>query len=208
MPEALFHQIDSEKRERIIRAGIAEFADQSYNEASTNAIVQAAGISKGSLFKYFTDKEELYFYLLDEVVSGLIAGVSTEAQALKGDVFEVILRYAELEFSWHMEHPVEYRFLKRAFAPDATDIHRKTGERYGAVGQSMFDHLLSGMETERLRWDRERTVRLLQWFLQGFNEDFVRRYAACESIPELKERYISEISQYMEMIKKGVDTDV
>ena len=44
---------------------MAEFARYGYEQASTNRIVQAAGIGKGMLFHYFKSKLDLFRYLVD-----------------------------------------------------------------------------------------------------------------------------------------------
>jgi len=42
-----FHNLSEEKRERIIRAALGEFAASGYEKATLDGVVQAAGISKG-----------------------------------------------------------------------------------------------------------------------------------------------------------------
>lgn len=56
----IFKNIDEEKRGRIINSALEEFSKNSFDKASTNIIVKNAGISKGSLFHYFKNKQELY----------------------------------------------------------------------------------------------------------------------------------------------------
>jgi AcrR family transcriptional regulator len=43
-----------------MRAAVDEFATHGFNAASLNRIIEAAGISKGSMYYYFDGKEELY----------------------------------------------------------------------------------------------------------------------------------------------------
>ena len=65
MPNKLFFELDKQKQDRIISAAITEFATHGYENSSTNRIVKECAISKGSLFKYFENKEDLYFFLID-----------------------------------------------------------------------------------------------------------------------------------------------
>ena len=60
MPTKVFNELDKSKQDKIIESAIKEFAEYGYEEGSTNRIVKDCGISKGSLFKYFENKEELY----------------------------------------------------------------------------------------------------------------------------------------------------
>lgn len=56
----LFGRITQEKRNRIFEAAINEFAIWGYRNANTNKIAKKAGISVGSLFQYFDNKEDLF----------------------------------------------------------------------------------------------------------------------------------------------------
>lgn len=56
----LFQRISEEKRNRIMDTAIIEFAEYGYDSANTNTIAKKAGISIGSLYKYFINKEDLF----------------------------------------------------------------------------------------------------------------------------------------------------
>ncbi len=56
----LFQNLNPEKRKRIFNAAAEEFAENGYRKASVNNIVKNAGISKGSLFQYFSTKRNLF----------------------------------------------------------------------------------------------------------------------------------------------------
>lgn len=85
----------TEKRNKITVVSIDEFAKYGYKNSSTNRIVQNAGISKGSLFKYFKNKDELYFYILDSVTQELIYGLKGQSiyYKLLYDVDTSVLRF-------------------------------------------------------------------------------------------------------------------
>jgi AcrR family transcriptional regulator len=46
---------------------VDEFADYGLENASTNRIVENSGISKGSFYQYFEDKEDVFTYLLSVI---------------------------------------------------------------------------------------------------------------------------------------------
>ena len=64
MATKTFLKLPQEKRERILEAAWAEFETVSFAEASINRIIRRAGISRGSFYQYFTDKEDLFIYLM------------------------------------------------------------------------------------------------------------------------------------------------
>lgn len=64
MPKQTFLNLPEEKRNTIISAAIDEFAEYGLENASTNRIVANSGISKGSFYQYFEDKQDVFTYLL------------------------------------------------------------------------------------------------------------------------------------------------
>src|ERR1700735_4268650 len=51
---------DSAKRRQIIDGARKAFLDQGFDAASMNDIARAAGVSKGTLYVYFQNKEQLF----------------------------------------------------------------------------------------------------------------------------------------------------
>jgi AcrR family transcriptional regulator len=64
MPKQTFLNLPEEKRKVIIDAAIEEFAEYGLENASTNRIVANSGISKGSFYQYFEDKQDVFMHLL------------------------------------------------------------------------------------------------------------------------------------------------
>lgn len=53
-------------RQKIIDAAIQEFGTMSYKEASMNNICKRGFVSKGIIYHYFKDKDELYLHCLEQ----------------------------------------------------------------------------------------------------------------------------------------------
>lgn len=62
--------------ERILDAGRAVLLERGYEGASTNRVAEAAGISPGSLYQYFPDKDAVLAEVLDRYVDGLEARIA------------------------------------------------------------------------------------------------------------------------------------
>jgi AcrR family transcriptional regulator len=63
VPRPRFRKLLPGQRAAILRAALDEFAAHGFSAASLNQIIDAAGISKGSMYYYFDDKEELYAHV-------------------------------------------------------------------------------------------------------------------------------------------------
>ena len=69
MPKDTFFNLPEEKRRFILDCAVDEFAEYGFERASTNRIVAAAGIAKGSFYQYFVDKFDVYEYILTSLMA-------------------------------------------------------------------------------------------------------------------------------------------
>jgi TetR/AcrR family transcriptional regulator len=60
-----FKKLKPEKQDRVFQAAVDEFAENGYSHSSMNVICKEAGVSKGSLFHYFTSKSGLFRGILE-----------------------------------------------------------------------------------------------------------------------------------------------
>ncbi len=205
MPTNVFLDLPEEKRQTILTAAISEFAEFGYQNASTNGIVKKSGISKGSLFQYFKNKEDLYFYILDIVTSELLESIGKEAAHLSPELFQRILDYSTLEFSWYLRNPEKAKLVIGAFTKKETAVYQKTAVRYEAKQAEIWEQFLRNTDSRDLRWDKQKTTEIVKWFLQGFNADF-RTGIQGSGLPveELCARYSRRLEEYLEMLKIGL----
>lgn len=205
MPTKLFFELSQDKRKTIIDVAIAEFAIYGYANASTNSIVKKSGISKGSLFKYFENKEELYFFILDTVTTELNESIEQGADALSSELFQRVIDYSALEFSWYINNPEKSKLIIAAFTKSNTEIYQKTINRYTIMESAIYHKFLEGIDLSNFRWDKHKTIDILEWFLKGFNEDFLEHIQSDRcSFEYLHGEYVRNLTEYMEMIKFGL----
>lgn len=101
MPSTTFFHLPEEKRLRLLAAARAEFARAPYEDASINRIIQAAGIPRGSFYMYFTDKEELFHYLMEQYGALLTRRMEERLDRRGGDLFGATLDlFDHVQASW------------------------------------------------------------------------------------------------------------
>ena len=206
MPTKMFLELNKEKRTKIIEISINEFSKYGYENSSTNRIVQNANISKGSLFKYFKNKDELYFYILDFVIQELMANMLQEMSTLPKGLFERIIKYSELEFIWYANHPNKCKLIATAFTKTDTEVYRKVEARYGLEGQNIYYELLKDVDISILSCEKEKALDILKWFLTGFNEDFLSRVQIQDNIniDNMQQEYVINLTEYISILKCGL----
>lgn len=69
MPKNTFSIISEEKRERIFKAAADAFARDGYANTNIKDIAKNAGISKGSIYDYFENKEDLYLSVCTNAIN-------------------------------------------------------------------------------------------------------------------------------------------
>ena len=69
--KAAFDKIPKEKRDRILNVSIEEFANNGFENTSIQQIAKKSGISVGSVYKYFENKETLFSMVVHEGMSSL-----------------------------------------------------------------------------------------------------------------------------------------
>ena len=206
MPYNLFFDLKDEKRTNIIETGISEFAKFGYYNSSTNRIVQNSGISKGSLFKYFESKEDFYFYILDCVTKELTVSMEEKAADLPTDLFQRVIKYSELEFTWYVLNPDKYKLIINAFSKNDTEIYQKTEARYHLIGQDIYYKMMDDIASEQFKCDKKILVDILKWFLKGFNEEFRNKVQIQDStdLDNIRDEYVKNLAEHMEVLRIGL----
>lgn len=106
MPTSTFFNLPEEKRQKLIDCALDEFAASDYDSASLSRIVARAGIAKGSLYQYFTDKNELYGYLL-ELAAARKGELMAAAGSFRSDlpVCETLRLLLEVMLTFEVKYP-------------------------------------------------------------------------------------------------------
>ncbi|MBS4031575.1 MAG: TetR/AcrR family transcriptional regulator [Clostridiales bacterium] len=106
MPKDTFNNLSAEKKRIIFDAAVQEFSTRRFSEASINQIIKTAGISRGSFYQYFNDKEDIYLYMIMEIGKEKLEVLShTEALNPDADFFENFLHMTRVALTWAKTKP-------------------------------------------------------------------------------------------------------
>lgn len=92
MPTKKFLDLSEDKKKAFIDAAIMEFERQPFNEASIFNIAHNAGVSRTGVYYYFTNKQDIYEYLLSMMRDDFIKNIE---QSDKMDIFGLFMKYFE-----------------------------------------------------------------------------------------------------------------
>lgn len=141
VPKDTFFNLPDEKRKAILKNAIDEFAEHDYKSASISKIAGRAGVAKGSLYQYFEDKRELYFYLIQlagEEKKAFLAGNTPPSPDMS--LFDYLRWLMKEGAAFELSNPklaqVAYRglFSDRPFGDEPTQqILKSIKDYYGSL---------------------------------------------------------------------------
>jgi TetR/AcrR family transcriptional regulator len=129
----------SDNRAVLLTTALHLFANQGYDAVGVQQIVEAAGVTKPTLYYYFRSKQGLLETLVHERSATLVADVQ-QATDYQGDITRSITLTVQAFFEFARHQPVFYRLLMSMwFAPPSAE--------YSPVVLELMRTLLAAVET-------------------------------------------------------------
>ena len=177
MPTPTFYNLPEVKRRHFLDIAIDEFAAHDYNQASISRIVARAGIAKGSLYQYFADKRDLYFYLLELASAEKSAFFTAFPMDTAGDLFAYLRDMFRAGLGFEFSNPKLAQVAYRAVyggGPQNEDALNYLRQNSADFFNSLIRDSMGRGETEP-RLDPELVAFLLNQVLSGFGDFLLRR---------------------------------
>jgi AcrR family transcriptional regulator len=126
VPSRTWRQLPEDKRERVVDAALEEFGTNGFQAGSLNVVAREAEVAKGSLFRYFDDKMDLFAHVVEvcaeQVREEFVERVDDRAEQ-HDDAFE-LLRALLLDWVQYFRHAPLYRSLLFAATFEVDDEAR------------------------------------------------------------------------------------
>jgi len=209
MPSSQFLQLSATKQQKIIQASLAEFAEHGYDLASTNRIVQQAGISKGVLFKYFRDKEALFLYVCGLSMQHYFDTMPKEpADSLADFVQRTTLH----KMRFLRESPRTYQLLVRVTKDPRHPVYAKVLAAARHLVQDFGEALQTILPQDALRsgltW--QQVGEFMSWIAAGLQEKFMDAMpdVVDEDLERAYQPMIEELHNLLDILKYGIYKEV
>ena len=144
MASQTFLNLDTNKRNKLIKAAMDEFSNVKYTEVSINKIISKAEISRGSFYTYFIDKDDLFSYLLEINKNNFFSLTKNVFKSCNGDMRESFLKLFKEIVSLVEMNSFE-RFLKNIFI--YFNIYR---EKFQTPGHELYLYVLEDISSNSL----------------------------------------------------------
>ncbi|MEX1375928.1 MAG: TetR/AcrR family transcriptional regulator [Eubacteriales bacterium] len=207
--EERFKNIDPDKRDRIINAAIDEFAANGYEKASTNEIVKNAGISRGLLYHYFKDKEELYDVLTKYSIETFVEKINSSIDWDEPDIFERLKQITFVKIEVSRVYPKLFNFVVNIFLKDMNVQTMEDAyafyEKLGINIQELFANVYQkNIDYSRFREPEKIGINMniIRWTIEKWAEEIMQKSGGKFTVEDMA-TFGEQIDEYISVLKKA-----
>ncbi|WP_270810038.1 TetR/AcrR family transcriptional regulator [Hungatella effluvii] len=143
MPTQRFTRLQEEKKKKISEAVIHEFQRTSYGELQISKIARSAHVSRGSLYTYFRDKEDMFLFALNQTWKTMLEYNKRKLIENGGDYWEMMfssLQYHLRICKTNQIYRLLYLASENAVLPYEAAFSRKRDEEYRKYKEWICEH--------------------------------------------------------------------
>lgn len=191
-----------QSRQKIMDAAWKEFGEKSYAEASLNTICKEGNISKGIIYHYFKDKDELFLACVRECFEALTEHLRKYTRMEEGQVGIVLKRYFDARMIFFDQNPAYLKLFCNAAIlppPHLKPAIAEIREAFDQLNISVFTRLL---EQVSLRDDITVEEAVNEFRLY---QDFVNAQYQMQTIHQVNiEEHEKRCSRTLEILLYGI----
>lgn len=193
MAKDTFHNLSSEKKEKILDVLKTVFRDKPFHEVTVKEIVEASGIARGSFYQYFDDLKEAYFEVLNSELGDIHSLFVDIFKEQNGNIRAALVEYGE-SLSHILFETESYNIYKNYFIYWNENLERewevwKSCEEKSDKG-SMNDIMNINFDSEKIN------------YIKGIIHNLIRHnYMENWSAKEFSHKF----NKYVEWILGGIE---
>ena len=145
------------RRKQILEVAKKVFASRGYYNTNIEMICKKAGVGRGTIYRYFKNKEDIFAVLLEEGLEGMSRQLTDQYETTEL-IFksreELVNAYVE-----SLERVIVFMFLDRDFARISLEVAKGVSKRFTQIRQDQMDKNLSLIKTIFDKWKCNEGVR-------------------------------------------------
>lgn len=199
-----FNNVEPAKQKRILEAALKEFAEKGFKQASTNQIVKEAGIGKGMLFYYFTNKEGLFHYLVDYAIETIQSEYLSQIDMSEGDFIERLKQITHVKMSYHYANEHVSTFISMIYLDEDLLLPHDLTERLQTMMNEGLSQLYAHVDKSLFRTDIavDKAFQLIRWTFEGYQMDLLAQLKGKKIAMLDLDPYWNEFYEYLAILKK------
>ncbi len=193
-------------RQRIIGAAMEEFSKNGYDQASTNTICKQYGISKGVIYHYFKDKDELYVICVQICFEQLTEYMKKVSEDLSGSPEQKLQHYFDARLHYFADHQMVLGiFAGAVFTPPGHLLKEISEQRceFDELNASVLTDLLKNQPLRKGLTVKE-TVQDFEMYMEYFNLHFKEGIKQNQSLETLLAEHEERCHRQLNIMLYGV----
>lgn len=198
-----FKNLEESKQQRILNAALKEFAENGYEQASTNQIVKNAGIGKGMLFYYFKNKKDLYQFLIEYSMNITMNKFLNLVDTTETDFINRMRQVSLLKMKLYAENPDIMNFMGTLILSNelelAEDLITRMNELKKLGNAKLYDNIDTSLFRDEV--DVNKVYKLIQWSLEGYQNELTSRLQGQKMSAIDMDLLWDEFYEYLDIMK-------
>ena len=129
-----------QRREELLDAAAAMFAEMPYDDVMVQDIAANAGVSRALIYNYFPSKRDLYVAIFQRASNGFLARVSGDQQL---PLAELLATALEAHIQSLIDNPFEAVTINRITSSDDPAIQAIVAQELNVMGHRLVDQLVA-----------------------------------------------------------------
>jgi len=196
-----FYNLDKEKQNRIINAGLHTFSMKDYKHASTDDIAAEAEIAKGSLFHYFKNKQSFFVFLYEYSIKILGTKVDEKFNFNETDYFEILHQSQKLKIALLEKYPYLYKFVIKASHEKLPELVESIKEINQKLEIKMYNQIFEKIDLSKFKdgTDVKKLTKMISWCSEGIWNEGIKNHL---SMSEMYEQAVEMYDFYKKAVYK------
>lgn len=193
-------------KQRILEAALHEFSENGYENASLNTICSANELSKGIIYHYFKDKEELYLLCVEMCFQNLTQYLQEVKQSLRGTIEQQLEHYFDARLHFFVEQPLLLGiFFDVALNPPAALMSAIQQLRlpFDEMNKEVLSSLLK-QATLRINAPIATIIDDFRMYMDYFNMRFKDTIEQTTSLPQALQAHEEQCHRQLRMLLFGI----
>ncbi|MCW6090462.1 TetR/AcrR family transcriptional regulator [Clostridium sporogenes] len=195
--------IPEDKKEAILKAALEEFATRGYEKASTNKIVEKAGVSKGLLFHYFGNKKGLFIYVYNYYFKFLKEELYMKVDTEERDILERVKKWTMIKMNLIEKYPSIFMLFIKSILNMPKDIKSTLEKIQSKETKEAYENFLSNIDYSKFKEniDIQKCLKILMWTLEKYGEEYIVLNINKPLLQINKDNIRKEIEEYVDILK-------
>ncbi|MCM1989091.1 TetR/AcrR family transcriptional regulator [Oceanirhabdus seepicola] len=192
--------INNEKIHKIINCAFEVFSKNDYEKASTNNVVKQAGISRGLLYHYFKDKQELFDFLVFFSIKVVVKDMEDRIDWDDTDILNRMRQSIKLKFELMERYPYMIEFFQKYIDKiSRSNIRNQTEEISPGMRDKFYTYNIDFSQVKE-GIDIEKMINVMNWTLRGKAEEYWDIMKSEDTTYELN-KLLEECDEYIKFLR-------